>query len=410
ARDYLVPSRVNPGCFYALPQSPQLFKQLLMAAGFEKYHQIVKCFRDEDLRADRQPEFTQVDLELSFVNEEDIYDLLERMMVGLFQEAVGVELSRPFPRLTYTQAVGDYGLDAPDVRFGLGLKDVTDLVQEAELRVFAEVAAAGGLIKSLNCPGGAALSRKELDELTDFAGIYGAKGLAWVKVKDDHSWQSPIGKFFTEGQRQGITAALAAEPGDIFFFVADQPAVVHEALGRLRLRLAERFGLLRPDEHSLVWVTEFPLLEYDPDEKRWQATHHPFTSPRPEDLDYLAGDPGRVRARAYDLVYNGVEIGGGSVRIHRVDVQRRVFEALGIGPEEAEQKFGFLLEALKYGAPPHAGLALGFDRLTALLAGRTSIRDVIAFPKTQKAVCPLTSAPTDIDAAQWLELGLKRDA
>jgi aspartyl-tRNA synthetase len=409
ARDYLVPSRVNQGKFYALPQSPQLFKQLLMVAGFEKYYQIVKCFRDEDLRADRQPEFTQVDLELSFINEEDIYDLLERMMVGLFQTAIGVELTRPFPRLTYDEAVGRYGLDAPDVRFGLELREVTDLVREAELRVFAEVAAAGGLVKSLNCPGGAELSRKELDDLTQFAGVYGAKGLAWVKVKDDGAWQSPIAKFFTDGQKEAVTGRLAAAPGDIFFFVADQPAVVHEALGRLRLRLADRFGLVEAGRHSLVWVTEFPLLEYNPDEKRWQATHHPFTSPRPEDLDFLAGEPGRVKARAYDLVYNGVEIGGGSVRIHRPEVQQRVFAALGIGPEEAERKFGFLLEALKFGAPPHAGLALGFDRLTALLAGRSSIRDMIAFPKTQKAVCPLTQAPADIDPGQWLELGLRRD-
>jgi len=405
ARDYLVPSRVNPGRFYALPQSPQLFKQLLMVAGFERYYQICKCFRDEDLRADRQPEFSQIDIEMSFVTEEDIYRLTEELMAAIFREAKGLELTLPFPRLTYAQAMERYGLDKPDTRFGLELKDITDIAKGSGFQVFAKAAGSGGLVKALNYQGGAVLSRKEIDDLTALVSTYGAKGLAWIKVREDGEWQSPLTKFFSPGEKEALAGRLAMAPGDIVFFGADQARVVNDSLGHLRLKLAELAGLV-PDRHELVWVTRFPLLEYDQEAGRHVAMHHPFTSPLEEDLERLEDDPGLVRARAYDLVLDGHEVAGGSIRIHRREVQARMFKALGIGPEEAEDKFGFLLEAFRYGAPPHGGIAVGLDRLVMLLAGRPTIRDVIAFPKTQRAVCTMTGAPNEVDWKQLNELSL----
>ena len=407
ARDYLVPSRVNPGRFYALPQSPQLFKQLLMVAGFDRYYQIVKCFRDEDLRSDRQPEFSQIDIEMAFVTEEDVLGLTERLMATIFREAGGQELETPFPRLTYAEAVGRYGLDKPDIRFGLELTEITDIVAGSEFQVFARVAASGGLVKALNCKGGAGLSRKQIDELTDFTSAYGAKGLAWIKVRPD-DWQSPIAKFFSEDEKAALVQRLDMAEGDIVFFGADTPQVVNDSLGHLRLRLGEMMDVI-PSGHALVWVTEFPLLEYDADEKRYMAMHHPFTSPLDQDVDKLVSDPASVKARAYDLVLDGHEIGGGSIRIHQTELQDKMFDALGIGQEEASEKFGFLLEALRYGAPPHGGIALGLDRLVMILAGRQTIRDVIAFPKTQRAVCLLTGAPAQVEAGQLIELSLRLD-
>ena len=408
ARDYLVPSRVNPGRFYALPQSPQLFKQLLMVSGFDRYFQIVKCFRDEDLRADRQPEFTQIDIEMSFVTEEDVYSLAEGLMAALFKEVLGQDLALPLPRLTYAQAVGRYGLDKPDTRFGLELVDISDIVAGSGFQVFAQVAQSGGLVKALNHKGGAALSRKEIDDLTKYVAAYGAKGMAWVKIKEDGTWQSPIAKFFTDGEKEAMASRLGMAPGDIVFFGADKPQVVNDSLGHLRLQLGRMAGLI-PDTHQLLWVTEFPLLEYDPEAKRHVAMHHPFTSPLPSDLDKLDSDPGTARARAYDLVMDGNEVGGGSIRIHRREVQEKMFQTLGIGPEEAQDKFGFLLDAFRYGAPPHGGIAFGLDRLVMLLAGRETIRDVIAFPKTQRAVCLMTNAPEEVDWKQLHELSLKLD-
>ena len=408
ARDYLVPSRTNPGKFFALPQSPQLFKQLLMMSGLERYYQLCRCFRDEDLRADRQPEFTQIDMEMSFIREEDIYNIIEGLMATLFHEILGLKIARPFPRLTYDDCIARFGVDRPDRRFGLELVDVTDLVAGTEFRTFAEVAAQGGLVKAINGKGLARLTRKEIDELTAFVGIYGAKGLAWIKLTPS-GWQSPLAKFFTPGQQEALNERLQAQEGDLLMFVADVPQVVHTALGQLRLHLGRREKLIPPDTYDFCWVTHFPLLEYDPDEKRYVAMHHPFTAPLQEDLPLLTTDPGAVRARAYDLVLNGTEVGGGSIRIHQRHVQEKVFAALHIGEAEARQKFGFLLEALDYGAPPHGGIAFGFDRLVMILAGAKSIREVIAFPKTQKATCLLTQAPSEVDVAQLLELGLRLD-
>ncbi len=406
ARDYLVPSRVNLGKFYALPQSPQLFKQLLMVSGFDRYFQIVKCFRDEDLRADRQPEFTQIDCEMSFVKRDDVMTVMEGMVSEVFQAAIGVKVSLPIARLSYAEALHRFGVDNPDLRFGFELVDITAQVAGSQFKVFADVAANQGLVKALNAKGCARFSRKELDDLTDFAKIYGAKGLAWVKVTED-GWQSPIAKFFTAEELASLNTSLDAEVGDLLLFMADTPAIANEALGRLRGHLGQKLGLASKDDYKFVWITDFPLLEWDAEEQRHVAVHHPFTAPLEEDIPLLDSDPGKARAQAYDLVLNGSEVGGGSVRIHDQAVQSRMFELLGIGEEEAREKFGFLLDALSFGAPPHGGIAFGLDRLMMILTGADSIRDVIAFPKTQKATCLLSDAPNDVAEKQLRELGIR---
>jgi aspartyl-tRNA synthetase len=406
ARDYLVPSRVNPGQFYALPQSPQLFKQLLMVAGFDRYYQIVKCFRDEDLRADRQPEFTQIDMELSFADEEQIMEMAEGMICAIFKHVLGMDLVPPFPRLTYAEAMDRFGLDRPDLRFGLELKNVSDIVEKTGFKLFASVVKNGGLVKAINAKGCASFTRKQIDELTEFAAVYRAKGLAWIKIKEDQ-WQSPIAKFFTENEKQALAQRMDLTPGDIVFFVADQPEIANEALGQLRNELARRLELIPEDRFSFTWVTDFPLLAYDETENRYQALHHPFTAPSEIDIPKLDTAPLEVNSRAYDLVLNGIEIGGGSIRIHDTALQEKVLNSLGIGSKEAREKFGFLLEALAAGAPPHGGIAFGLDRLVMLLCKEESIRNVIAFPKTQKATCPLTEAPSVPSPAQLLELGIR---
>ncbi|HKL01356.1 MAG TPA: aspartate--tRNA ligase [Desulfotignum sp.] len=406
ARDYLVPSRVNQGQFYALPQSPQLFKQMLMVAGFDRYYQIVKCFRDEDLRADRQPEFTQIDMELSFVNEDQIMEIAEGLICAIFKKVLDTDLSTPFPRLTYAEAMDRFGLDRPDLRFGLELVNVSDIVADTGFKVFADVVKSGGLVKAINAKGCAAFTRKQIDELTAFAAVYRAKGLAWIKIKEDQ-WQSPIAKFFTDDEKQTLAQRLDLAPGDIVFFVADQPHITNEALGQLRNELGRRLKLIPEDRFSFTWVTDFPLLEYDETEKRYQALHHPFTAPSEADIPKLETDPLQVNSRAYDLVLNGMEIGGGSIRIHDTALQEKVLACLGIQQAEACEKFGFLLEALTAGAPPHGGIAFGLDRLIMLLCKEDSIRNVIAFPKTQKATCLLTDAPSSSSPAQLQELGIR---
>ena len=406
ARDYLVPSRVNPGQFYALPQSPQIFKQLFMISGFDRYYQIVRCFRDEDLRADRQPEFTQIDIEMSFVGEDDVMNLTEGMMAALFKDALGLKLMRPFARLTYEDAVGRFGLDKPDTRFGLELKDISDIVGRSNFKVFADAVKKGGIVKALNAKGCIDFSRKEIDDLIKFVAIYRAKGMAWIKVKENE-WQSPIAKYFSEGEKKALSKRIEMAPGDLVFFVADEPKVVNESLGHLRNHLGKTLGLIDENEFKFLWVTRFPMFEHDETEKRLQALHHPFTSPLEEDLDLLAKEPLAVKSRAYDLVLNGFEIGGGSIRIHQRSIQEKVFEALNMDRKTYEGKFGFLLEALDSGAPPHGGIALGVDRLVMLMGGQSSIRDVIAFPKTQKATCSLTGAPAEIAKEQLDELYLK---
>jgi aspartyl-tRNA synthetase len=407
ARDYLVPSRVTPGTFFALPQSPQLFKQLLMVSGFDRYYQIVKCFRDEDLRADRQPEFTQIDCELSFVDRDQIINIMETMIAEVFQVTLGVKVALPMTRISYTESLARFGVDNPDLRFDLELVELSNQVKDSGFKVFAEVVKKGGIVKALNAKGCAKFSRKEIDDLTEFAKIYGAKGLAYVKVQEDGSWQSPIAKFFTDKEITNIDQALQAEPGDLLLFVADSFRITNETLGRLRGHLGQKLGLASKDDYRFAWITDFPLLEWDGEARRHVAVHHPFTAPVEEDMALLDGDPGSVRAQAYDLVLNGSEIGGGSIRIHDQAVQKKMFALLGIDAEEAEEKFGFLLSALEYGAPPHGGIAFGLDRLAMILTGSDSIRDVIAFPKTQKATCLLSGAPGQVDNKQLRELSIR---
>ena len=407
ARDYLVPSRVIPGGFYALPQSPQLFKQLLMVSGMEKYFQIVRCFRDEDLRADRQPEFTQIDIEMSFVRPDDVFQLIEGMMVRLCKEVKGIDIPTPFPRMPYSQAMARFGNDKPDIRFGLEIRELSALFSQTDIKVFRQIVADGGVVRGLIVSDDP-FSRKELDDLIPLAQDFGAKGLAWIRLTED-GWQSPLAKFVSDDRKQEIEAALGLKPKDLLLMVADQEQVACEVLSRLRLYLGDKLGLIAKDDMRFLWVTDFPLVEYDADERRYVAKHHPFTSPNDEDLSLLETDPGKVRAFAYDVVLNGVELGGGSIRIHRQDVQQRIFSLLGIGEEEAQEKFGFLLEALSYGAPPHGGIALGFDRLAMLFAGMDSLREVIAFPKTARAQCLMTQAPGGVDTRQLRELSIKVD-
>ena len=406
ARDYLVPSRVNPGHFYALPQSPQLFKQILMVSGYDRYFQIVHCFRDEDLRADRQPEFTQIDVEMSFVNRDVLFEAMEGMMANIFRFALGIEIPRPFPRFTYSDVVERYGLDRPDTRFGMELVDLTELLGRSEARIFTDTKAAGGRIKGINVKGGEGLSRKELDGLADFVAVYGAKGLAWFKYSEE-GWKSPLVKFIDEDLQSQISGAASFEKGDLLLVIAGDSAMVNESLGQLRTHLGNTLNLIPEGRHDFLWVVDFPMFEYNEGEGRYYSMHHPFTAPLEEDIDLLNDDPGKARARAYDMVLNGSEIGGGSIRIHQEEVQRKVFELLNIGPEEASEKFGFLLDALQYGAPPHGGIAFGLDRIMMILSGAGSIRDVIPFPKTQKATCLMTDAPNPVESDQLIELGLK---
>ena len=408
ARDYLVPSRVTPGCWYALPQSPQLYKQLLMVAGYDKYFQIAHCMRDEDLRADRQPEFTQLDLEMSFVDADDVIAVIEELTVDIFQKCLGIAIPIPLPRLSYSDAMLRFGSDKPDLRFALEIVDCTDLAEQTEFKVFQGAAAAGGKIRALNVKQGAEkFTRKGLDELTTFVQRYGAKGLAWIKVEGD-KFTSPIEKFLPADAQKAFRQRLAAEPGDLLLFVADKEAVVCQSLGNLRNHLAAILKLVDPasKQFAIAWIVDFPSFIWDEDEKRWAANHHPFTAPRDQDLEKLETDPGTVLAKAYDLVINGYECGGGSIRIHNPDVQRRLFSALGMTSDQAKHRFGFLLDALACGAPPHGGIALGLDRWTMMLAGTTNIRDVIAFPKNQKARDLMTGAPAAVDAKQLKELGL----
>ena len=406
ARDYLVPSRVHPGEFYALPQSPQLYKQILMASGMDRYFQIARCFRDEDLRADRQPEFTQLDIEMSFIEEDTIQDLMEKLIQYIFKQTMDMDIPAPFPRITYEEAMEKYGSDKPDLRFDIPLVDVADLVIDSDFKVFANVAKNGGRVKGINAKGGGKYSRREIDALTKYVAIYGAKGLAWMQYTED-GIKSSITKFFTEEQLNAIGERMGAEKGDLLLFVADKPSVVADALGHLRCEIARKENLINPEEFNFSWVTEFPLLEWDEEEKRYVAKHHPFTSPMDEDLQYIESDPGKVRAKAYDMILNGVELGGGSIRIHRNEVQKAMFKLLGMSEETARANFGYLMDAFEYGVPPHGGLAFGLDRMIMLMAKRDSIRDVIAFPKTQSASDMMTLAPSTVEDKQLRELSIK---
>ena len=407
ARDYLVPSRIHEGAFYALPQSPQTLKQILMISGFDKYFQIVKCFRDEDLRADRQPEFTQIDIEMSFVDVDDIIEANEGLLAHIFKETMDIDIPLPLKRLSYKEAMDRFGSDKPDTRFGLELVNVSDIVENTGFKVFSSVVKNGGSVRAINAKGCVdKFARREIDALVDFVKIYGAKGMAWISMKGD-GMQSPITKFFTDDEIAALLERTGAETGDIIFFVGDKDKVVYDALGNLRLKLAEKLNLIDQSVFDLLWVVDFPVFEYSEEEKRYTAMHHPFTSPKDEDVDKILSDPENAYAKAYDIVLNGNEIGGGSIRIHSTDVQEKMLEALGFTKEDAWENFGFLLDALKYGAPPHGGIAYGLDRLAMLLADVPSIRDVIAFPKVQNASCPMTSAPSRVSAKQLRELGLK---
>ena len=408
ARDYLVPSRVNPGKFYALPQSPQIFKQILMVAGYERYFQIVRCFRDEDLRADRQPEFTQLDVEMSFVERDDVLAIMEQMIAEVFKVAIGADLSLPMRRLSYDEAMEKYGSDKPDLRFEMEIFDLSEAMRGSEFKVFESVLAAGGKIKGINVKGNAAIPRRELDGLVSYVGQYGAKGLAWIGYTAE-GLKSQISKFFSDEQLEKIRLAAKAEEGDLVLIIADKPAVAVNAMGQLRLEMARRMNLIDPDKLAFAWVLDFPMFEYDEEEKRFVAMHHPFTSPRDEDLQYLETDPGRIKAKAYDMVLNGTEIGGGSIRIFQRDVQEKVFKAIGLTEEEANEKFGYLLEAFEFGTPPHGGIAFGLDRLIMLMAKRSSIRDVIAFPKTQSATDLMSQAPSEVSLRQLKELSIRTE-
>ena len=407
ARDYLVPSRVHPGTFYALPQSPQLFKQLLMCSGYDRYFQIARCFRDEDLRADRQPEFTQMDMELSFVDVDDVIDVNERLLAKLFKDILGLDIQLPIQRMTWQEAMDRFGSDKPDLRFGLELKDVSDVVKDCEFGVFTGAIANGGTVRGINAEGQGSMPRKKIDALIEYAKTYGAKGLAYIVINEDGSYKSSFAKFMTEEQMNALVAAMDGKPGDLLLFAADKTKVVWTVLGALRCHLAELMGLVDKNVYRFVWITEFPLLEWSDEENRFTAMHHPFTMPMEEDLQYIDSDPGRVRAKAYDIVLNGNEIGGGSVRIHQDDIQEKMFECLGFTKAEAHERFGFLLDAFKYGVPPHAGLAYGLDRLVMLMAKQDSIRDVIAFPKVKDASCLMTNAPDYVDDKQLAELGIE---
>ena len=406
ARDYLVPSRVHPGTFYALPQSPQLFKQLLMCSGFDRYFQIAKCFRDEDLRADRQPEFTQVDMELSFVDVDDVIEVNERLLKAVFKETIGIDVPNPIPRMTWQEAMDRFGSDKPDTRFGMELVNVSDVVAGCGFSVFTSALENGGSVRGINAEGQGEMPRKKIDALVDFAKGYGAKGLAYIAIHEDGTMKSSFAKFMKDEEMQALVEKMNGKPGDLLLFAADKSKLVYDVLGALRLEIADQLGLLKKDEYRFVWITEFPLLEWSEELGRYQAMHHPFTMPMEEDLQYIESDPGRVRAKAYDIVLNGTEIGGGSVRIHQDDIQEMMFKALGFTMERAYDQFGFLLNAFKYGVPPHAGLAYGLDRLVMLMAQEDSIRDVIAFPKVKDASCLMSEAPNTVDAKQLEELGI----